>query len=272
MDGALVGARPEAASADIDIAESEAGLRLLVRLRRGEAELGVKTLTVPSCDEALDAAVLIVAVAVGEASAVPDPADTEVAVVAREPWRPRLPARRMADDTSPAESASEASSSPSASTLLLGGADLGTLPRATPYVGAAVALHWLPVELRAAFRFGMRREELAEESGASERTSAGFAAVELSGCRGTGSKLRWALCAGGELGLVQLEHSRSAAADSVDTDESTPRLAGVLAGRAGSQLGGLLVELELGGFATAIGPVSGSRVGARAGVGAGLQF
>jgi hypothetical protein len=164
------------------------------------------------------------------------------------------------------------SSSPSLSTVLLGGADLGTLEQPTAYVGAAVSLLSLPVELRAAFRYGARREETSEASGASERASNAFMALELTGCRGTSAELRVTLCAGGELGLVTSDRARSDGSDRVDTDESTPRLSGVLAGRAGGRLGGVLVELELGGFAVAAGPVASSRVGARAGLGAGVLF
>jgi hypothetical protein len=274
VDDALVGSRPQSASASIDIGDSEAGLEVLIRLRRSETELGVKTLIVPSCDEALDAAVLIVAVAVGETSSAslgtsrsrsPRAAPTNESPAS--PARPGVhqePSRDLP--------AAETREKNRASAWLLGGADVGTLPQPMPYVGAAVALQWLPVELRAAFRYGLPREEATEDSGASERTSSGFAALELTGCRGTGSQIRWALCAGAEFGVVRTEQIRSEGGDRVDIDERAPRLAGVLASRVGSELGGVRVELELAGFAAAVRPGGAPRTGGRAGVAAGLQF
>jgi hypothetical protein len=274
VEDALVGLRPQSTSASIDIGDSEAGLQVVIRLRRSETELGVKTLIVPSCDEALDAAVLIVAVAVGEASSTslgssrsrsPRAAPTNESPAS--PARPGVHQEQSRDLP-----AAETREKTRASTWLLGGADVGTLPQPTPYLGAAIAVQWLPMELRAAFRYGLPREEATEDSGASERTSSGFAALELTGCRGTGSQIRWALCAGAEFGVVRTEQIRSQGGDRVDIDERAPRLAGVLASRVGSELGGVRVEVELAGFAAAVGPSGAPRTGGRAGVAAGLQF
>ncbi len=72
--------------------------------------------------------------------------------------------------------------------------------------------------------------------------------------------------------MVRIEQTRSEGGDRVDIDERAPRLAGVLAGRVGSELSGVQVELELAGFAAAIGPGGAPRTGGRAGVAAGLRF
>ncbi|HEY3496320.1 MAG TPA: hypothetical protein VGK73_16585, partial [Polyangiaceae bacterium] len=161
---------------------------------------------------------------------------------------------------------------PALGVVVLGGIDVNTLPNATPYVGGAVALLALPVELRAAFRYGLRREDENQETELSERTRAEFAALELSACRGLGTELRFSLCAGGEFGVVHRTYVRREGGDSVDVDESTPRFAGVVTGRVEHSVGALRLELDLAGSAVALGPEGAPRASLRLGAGAGTQF
>jgi hypothetical protein len=227
---------------------------------------------VPSCDEAIDAAVLVLAVALAEATAVPpEPNGRAAEVRAPEnaftlPTAPRLANERAAPSSGPSKK------HPRAAVVALGGVDVNTLPQATAYLGGAVALLSLPMELRAAFRYGLGREEENQETNASERTRAEFGALELSACHGFDSDRDLSLCAGGELGVVHLERVRSEGEESVDVDESEPRVAGVLTGRLAQSVGPVRLELELGGSLVAVGPDGARRASLRLGAGAGTRF
>lgn len=264
----LAGARPGAARARIVTEPADGGFLLSIELEIGAAQRGTKAAVVPSCEEALDAAVLVLAVAVGE---TPEPV-AEAPAIAPSPVSITVPARAVPSDREPTTSLRDTSQRLSAGIVVLGGVDANTLAHATPYVGAAVALLSMPIELRAAFRYGLRREDETRETDAIERTSAEFGALELSACRGVGSEVRLSLCAGGELGVVHAERQRTQGADSVDVDESVPRVAGVLTGWVARQVGAVRLELEVAGSAVAYGPEGASRASLRLGAGAGTQF
>ncbi|HEY3496314.1 MAG TPA: hypothetical protein VGK73_16555, partial [Polyangiaceae bacterium] len=74
VDAALAGSRSKSARAVISTAESENGVHVTVDLWLGRNDAGSKSLLVPSCEEAIDAAVLVLAVALGEPSrGAPEP-------------------------------------------------------------------------------------------------------------------------------------------------------------------------------------------------------
>jgi hypothetical protein len=271
VEAALAGSRPTTARAKLSIDETEGGLALTINLEVDSRALGTKTVVVPSCEEALDAAVLVLAVALGEAS--PPSTDASVSVAAPEQESLNFVSPKpVVEDVDPPKAAGRQAKRPAAGVVLLGGVDGGVLPNATPYVGAAVSLLALPIELRAAFRYGLRRQDESVETDSIVRTSADFAALELSACPGLGEKLRVSLCAGGELGLVRVESTQGDGVRTVDRDEDAPRLAGLLTGLVSRSVGAVRLELELAGSAVAVGPEGAARAGLRVGAGAGTRF
>jgi hypothetical protein len=267
----VAGSLPATASAKLGIHDVGRGLELTIDLEVDSRALGTKTVVVPSCEEALDAAVLVLAVALGETSRT-----STATSASAPPERPLAsllaPEPAVGADVGPPKLGDRQAKPSVASAVLLGGVDASTLPTVTPYVGVAVALLALPVELRAAFRYGLRREEESVENDSTARTSADFGALELSACGGRGAELRFSLCAGGELGLVRVESRQGDVGDSVDRDDSTPRLAGLLTGLVSRSVGAVRLELELAGSAVALGPDDALRAGVRAGAGAGARF
>jgi hypothetical protein len=269
VEAALSGSRPTTARATISIDEADAGLALTIDLEVDSRALGTKTMVVPSCEEAIDAAVLVLSVALGETS----PTSTGVSASLTVPEQAGIvPPKPVAEDVDPLEAAGRLAKRPAAGVVLLGGVAGGVLPNATPYVGAAVSLLAFPVELRAAFRYGLRREEESVETDSTVRTSADFAALELSACPGVGEELRVSLCAGAELGMVRVESTHGDGVRTVDRREEDPRLAGLLTGLVSRSVGALRLELELAGSAVAVGPEGAARAGLRVGAGAGTRF
>jgi hypothetical protein len=293
VEAALASPRPPEARARVRLEEVEGGVRLAVALTLAEHELGTKTVVLPSCEEALDAAVLVLAVALDDSSprasgtpersnagVAPERSSTDVSPREAAPERERAqPAafafstpRAVTADANPALTDGSPSAGPSVRVGVLGGVDAGTLSHATPYVGAAITLVTLPIDVRAAFRYGLRREEEEVESGRSLQSSADFGAIELAACRETRSSWELGLCAGGEFGLVRVEQLRSEPDRSANLEETSARVAGVLAGRVARRVGAVRLELELAGSAVALRPDASSRTSVRVGAGAGTQF
>jgi len=279
--------RGDGLRARVRVEEREIGVHLTVDVERDGRPLGTKILTAPQCDEAVDAAVVVLTLALtapapaattpsapaapsGPAAASLRPKPAAEAATSEPPHTEASPPPDVSRD--PGARDTRTSAQPSTRVALLGGIDAGTLPGVTPYVGAAVTVPISVVELRAAVRYGLRREDESVDGAISDRTRRDFGAVELGLCRGTGSALRFSLCAGGEVDAVRVERERTEGDLTVDTDTVAPRVAGVLGGWIAHAVGPIQPELEIAGSAVALGPRGAPRTGFRVGGGLAARF
>lgn len=268
LDPELIGSR--AARARVTISALAEGYRVTLRASRGETDLGVKRLVAPTCDDAVDAAVLVLSLALTEVAAEVGPSGTT-------PDEPQLgfafssPAVAVEADEAPR--APDAVSKGHGRRLgMLFGVDTGTLAVPTAYVGAALTVPVAAWELWGAVRYGLPSEHESIEATTSEQTRRDFGALELSLCRGVGAAWRFSLCAGGEFGVVRIERTRREGELAIDTDEDRPRVAGVASVRFGRRTGVFVPELELSAAAAPIGPGATPTLGLRLGGGVALQF
>jgi hypothetical protein len=240
-------------TAAVTIEQSPAGYRVELALRDRLRARGGKAITVPTCSEAADAAVVVLALALS---------GREVSAAEREPrGEPTGPARldvaREQERVARAAPEREKGSSPKVRTTRLGlmtGIDAGTLPHATVTV-AGTAVRSLPeLDLRAVLRYGLPTADETIESDFARAHRSDFGALELLACRGTQHVLHVSACAGAEIGVVRASHTeRTEPSSDVDEQRVTPRLSGTLAARF-AYLGGLVEpELELAGAAVALG-------------------
>jgi hypothetical protein len=206
---AVAGARDPALAVQVDVADGPDTLAT-VQLVLGSRVLGVKQLEAPTCDEALDAIVAVVALALSssaqeQAHAPPDePARaTAVATWAEAPIEQNSgPADgRARSSRVDGEAADETKSKAPSWRVLAGiGVDTGTLAQPTAVVGGGAALTLARAELRAMGRYGVpsTREELSVTF---ESVRTDFGAATLDCCWGL-DRARWvSACAGLELSL-----------------------------------------------------------------------
>jgi hypothetical protein len=227
-------------------------------------------LVAPTCDDAVDAAVLVLSLALTEVAADPGSSGTT-------PDEPRLefaftsPAVAVERDEAPR--APEAISKGQARRFaMLFGVDTGTLVAPTGYVGAALAVPVAAWELWGALRYGLPSEHESIEGTTSEQTRRDFGGLELSLCRGVGAAWRFSLCVGGEFGVVRIERTRREGDVGVDTDEDRARVAGVASARLGRRTGMFVPELEFSAATAPFGPGATPTPSLRLGGGVSVQF
>jgi hypothetical protein len=295
-----------AASVVIDVLG--AGYRVSIALRDTEQARGTTTIDAPTCQEAVDAAAVVLALAFGNAthpepteaasSPVPEragwptaplrsftqpsaaPSDTQPSSAARSAPRDwtRIPARwrpsRSGERSVPRDSVATSGAHRATRITLTSGVDRGTLPQATLTLTGAVARSFGAVELAAIARYGLPIAEERVETGFSESQRHDFGALELRACRGLGQAVRLSACAGTELGAVRtMRATQGDDRAELDTAQISPRVAGTLAMLVAHR--GWLIEpgLELAGAAVVLGRETGARrLSVRVAAGAAIAF
>jgi len=276
VDRELIGSRPASARAHVSIAGTHTGYRVSVRAARAGKALGLKQLVAASCDEAVEAAVLVLAIALTEPE--PEPEPEAAAASPRAPQQELVsfaPVPAPAPERDPAAPAGDERRAAQGRRLgMLFGVETGTLRGAppSPYLGASLALPIEAWELWSALRYGLPAEEAAVETATSERTRRDFGALELSVCRGIGAAWRLSVCAGGEFGVVRVEHTRQEGDAEIETDEDQARVAAVGTTRLTGRAGILRPELQFSAAAASLGPGAAPSLSLRLGAGVAVEF
>ena len=279
-----------ALAASVSIETTESGYLVTIATRDGARVGGTTRIAAPSCDEAVDAAVEVLALAFGErveeeTSPAPTgtgPSESEASSASGQPresasravFESRVPSPKRVDRG--VLGASDGSNATAASTRvsLAAGADVGTLPDPALTVTARFARALSALELGGAVRYAPPTTNETVESGFTESVRRDFGAMELRACVGTREHFRLSACAGAELGAVRVVR-RLRTEDGADQDEDsvTPRLSGTLAGLFALRGGAVEPELELGGAAVAFGKEAGaSWLAIRVAAGAAVAF
>lgn len=280
VDQQLIGARPAGIRARIRIANSDAGYQVTLRAMRTRRDLGAKQLVAPNCDEALDAAILVLVIALTE----PEPeraasrAEGRLALPRATPASESPPALALVSpDTTPerdepGRADGEGATSPARRFGMLFGIETGTLPRPAPYVGASFAHPVGAWEVWSGLRYGLPAEEESVESNSSEQLRRDFGAIGLSLCRGVGAAWRFSLCAGGEFGAVRVDRTRREGGVEIDSDEDRVRVAGVATTRLTGRAGRVRPELGFSAAAASLGPGDPATLSLRLAAGVAMQF
>jgi len=252
VDQALVGTRDPELAVSVTIVQRSEGYEVTL-----QTTSATKVVSAPDCEEAIETAVVVLALALG----APEAATESAAAVQTEP-EPADPAppaalQWSASADEPALDSALPRPSPGALRLALStGVDSGTLPTSTAYVAAGLRHALGAFELRGVLRYGLPYVEELETDVASQRTELDFATFELGACYGFGQTLRASGCAGGELGVLRRASN--------ETDETSSRFSGVLSTVLAYRGGLIEPELELSALAPTFA--------VRAGVGAALRF
>jgi hypothetical protein len=283
LERALQGPHAAELRASVAIDDGGAGYRVTITLLDGREGRGRTVIVAPTCDEALDAAVVVLALAFGGGGfpggmeptsppAAPSESKSGPAALPAEPsgdspsFAPPLapPGVELFERAPTAavdrDAGGEASLITDRATrvALSTGIDSGSLPHGTMTVSAALARSFSNIDLRAVVRYGLpiADENVETESMTSRRSD--FGGFELRACRGEGRAVRVSACAGAELGAVRVATQRRENGADIDEDTLSPRLSGVVAALV-SHRGGLIEpEVELGGAAVAVGRDTGS--------------
>jgi hypothetical protein len=274
------------ASRELDVAVTfEANgddVRVTVATREDSRTQGETVFLVSSCEEAADAAVLVLSLAFS-AEASGEEADAEARAseraLATSPksdgptLRVRFAAPPPKLDESP-EGVAESRAPRASRVSLAAGVDVGTLVTPTAVVRAGIAHAWPALELRGALIYGLLTQNERVESGWRDDVQRDFGAAAVSLCRGFGASVRLTGCAGGEVGLVRtLRRLQLDGVQTLDEDELSPRISGVLAAILSAPRGRIRPELEVAGSALAFGRREGaSAVAFRAAAGAAVDF
>jgi hypothetical protein len=273
--------------ASVAIAASGGGYRVTLRTLGADAALAEKVVTLPTCDEAIDAAVVILALAVraetqrepalptpSVAAALPKPAPPVRTRAVKVQTPAPLPESQPADERSTPRLAGTAAATDASRFSLASGADAGTLPLPTLYVAAGLARSFSALELRGLLRYGLPIVEEDQDGEVSESYRSDFGALELGACYGTSSKLRVQACGGAELGAVRSSRQigRPGGYESYESALS-PRISGVLAAVVAHRGGRIQPALEFSGSAVALGRDEGaSFLVLRVAAGAAVEF
>jgi hypothetical protein len=285
IEEALIGRRDSTASAFVTITESTGGYRVDLQVQREGTATDSKLIVAADCHEAVRAAALVLALALGELESAPaddtsarsdqsSPAATlrgDVPEVGSRVWvtSQGAPIADRPLDREPPEPEEHRLRA-----ALSTGIDVGTLPAPTAQVGLGVTVLFQSLEARGVVRYGLPQEHETRESEFFESRRAQFGTAEVGVCGGHGSSWNVSVCAGGELSVVYENRRTAAEAGSdVDTDQLTPRLAGVLTALVAHRAGFIQPQLEASGVALGWGrEASAPWVALRLGAGASLQF
>lgn len=276
VDTELIGVRRAGVRAHLQIEAVAPGYRVELRAARSGEELGDKQLVVPNCDEALDAAVLVLAIALTEPAAGPpgsDPVEPSGSSSASSSSSLEFlaPPSALPRDE-PVLTQNDRAIGPTRRVGALVGIETGIAPLPAAYLGASFASAFDAWELWSALRYGLPTEEESVETGNSERIRRDFGALGLSLCRGAGAAWRLSLCAGGELGWIRVDRAQREGGDQVETDENRVRLAGVGTARLTGLVAGVRPELDISAAMEPWGPDGAVNLGFRLGGGVALQF
>jgi hypothetical protein len=242
VSAAVAGTRNPLLRADVDLT-GPGPITAFVRLREGSRVLGSKTLALRSCDEARDAVVAVLALALSSVRAE-SPRETEQPSAAVEPAESRaapvppleaapVPARAERAHPEavprPDDSAGDPRRARSVRLLATFGLDVGTLTHPTLLVAGGTALALGRAELRAIGRYGVP-STTEEQDVDLERLRVDFGAAALDACWGL-DRARWlSACGGVELSLVRSVHTRQAAGQVNGEDVRVAAAFGPLAG------------------------------------------
>ena len=287
---ALDGKPTSALAASVSIQTTESGYLVTIATRDGAKGGGTTRIAAPSCDEAVDAAVEVLALAFGERVAeasspaptgtVSSESESSSAAVAPRESTSRAVFESMAPSPKRVErgvqSDADRSSVTAASTRvsLAAGADMGTLPDPALMVAARFAHSLSVLELGGAVRYAPPTTNETVESGSAETVQRDFGAMELRACVGTRDRFRLSACTGAEVGALRVvRRLRTDDGTDSDVDSVTPRLSGTLAALLAHRGGVIEPELELGGAAVALGRETGaSWLAIRVAAGAAVAF
>lgn len=275
VDAELIGSRPADARAHLSIEAVAAGYQVTLSAARFGTDLGDKHLVAPSCDEAVDAAVLVLAIALTEPELEPPAEAEEVHPAASEAAPPELafaaPSRTPQRDA-PLATQDESAPGHARRAGLLFGVETGIAPQPTAYLGASFALPIDTWELWSGVRYGLPTEEESVETDSSEQVRRDSGAIGLSLCRGVGAAWRFSLCAGGEFGVIRVDRARREGGAEVDTDEDRVRVAGVGTARLSGHVAGVRPELDFSASVAPWGAETTPDLGFRLGAGVAVQF
>lgn len=278
-------ALPDGLEASVAIAASGAGYRVVIVLRDAEQTRGTTAIDAPTCEEAVDAATIVLALALPK-TAPPEatPSASKSAVPARAAATlfssaapthgiHRGPAPARVDRRTALDTRSRGSERVTRFALATG-VDRGTLPRSTLTLAGAAAHSFGRLELAAIARYGLPLAEERIESGVSESERRDFGSLELRACPGWGQAVRVAACAGTEVGAVRARRVRNGPdSGEVELDQVRPRLSGTLAALLAYRGGLIEPGIELGGAALALGREAGTPwLSVRIAAGAAIAF
>jgi hypothetical protein len=303
LNEAMVAGRARDLQASVAIARDGGSYHVVVRVRRGASLVGVKRLVAGSCEDAEDAALAVLALALsdpsaGEGAVVSEPVVAEPVVAEHVVAEPVVAGQVAAEmKLSPASEAAAAQHSARERTTgaseqrragvtgarpdgtlgmsLRAGVDAGTLPVRTAYLGAGVSRFVGPLALRGLLGVGLPYIELQQsDPGSSERLRGDFAMLDLGLCYVLGTRFSFAACTAGDLSVVRSQRLLRVENEPDRTATRTePRLSGVLTAIVGYPMGAIQPELELSAIAVAFGELQGaSRLAFRAGAGVGMHF
>ncbi|HWP04334.1 MAG TPA: hypothetical protein VNN72_01270 [Polyangiaceae bacterium] len=261
IERTLGGSLPSELEASVAIDAFGAGYRLTIALRDAVEARGMTVIEAPTCDEAVDAAAVVLALAFADStpSGPPREAASFGSPAEPVPTAPSAPPpvradRRVALDHLPPTDSDRATRLTFAT-----GVDAGTLPHSTLTLAGAVARSFGGLELAAVVRYGLPTVDETIETGFSESQRHDFGGLELRACHGVGHAVRVSACAGTEVGAVRASSSllREGRAD-LDADHISPRLSGSLVALVAHRGGLIEPGLELGGAAVALGREAGA--------------
>lgn len=282
IEAVLAGALQSQVEASVAIDALGAGYRVTIGLRDTVQERGATTLETPTCEEAVDAAVVVLALAYGETrspeATQPTPARPMPERSSAEPEpEPRTPSDTLFTPPDPRavrDHVPVKGTERQTRLTLATGVDQGTLPGPTLTLAGVVARSFGGFELAAVARYGLPVAEELVETGFSESQRHDFGGLELRACRGLGRAVRVSACAGTEIGAVRARRSQQVADGSeVDVDHISSRVSGTLTALLARRGGFIEPGLELGGAAVALGRSAGAPwLAVRVAAGAAIAF
>ena len=280
IERTLDGFLPAELGASVAIDALTAGYRVTITLRDREQTRGTTAIEAPTCEEAVDAAAVVLALAFGNMKrpeamepasslllpqrAGSTPSDSSRQSASRgslaEAFATPSDARTPhVDRRAPLGSAPVRGSERGTRLTLATGADRGTLPHPTLTLAAAVARSFAGLELAAVARYGLPIAEETVESGFSESQRRDFGSLELRACRGLGQAVRLSACAGTEVGAVRSRHAfRVEDRAELQNERVSPRLSGTVAVLVARRGGLFEPGVELAGAAAALGREAGA--------------
>jgi hypothetical protein len=266
-------------SASVSFEQTKQAIRVTVAVREGRAARGETAFVVSTCQEAVDAVVVVLGLAFSaEASDSRHADDVATALVEL----PRASGGDVAAQSdAPSSNEREARTRAGATVTrgssrlsLGGGVDVGTMPNATAFVAGGITHSLSAVDLRGSLRYGLPTEDERVESGIDQSIRREYGAMGLSACYGVGGSVHLLACAGGELSLVRNAHRLEVeGSSSLDRDELSARVSGVLGAVLSRREGWIQPEIELAGSALALGRRNGTPpIAVRAAAGAAVNF
>jgi hypothetical protein len=284
LPSALDGRGSPRLSASVSLEASDGAIRVTVAVREGSVPRGETALVVSSCEEAVDAAVVVLALAFSATASDAERDDDALTATRRHAGAaaPAVPddelsiqsAQPSAGGTESLAAAKLPFARRSSQVSLAGGVDVGTMPTASAFLAGGVTHSLSVIDLRGSLRYGLPTEDEQVEAGFDQSVRRDYGAMGLSACYGVGVGVRLLACAGGELSLVRLaQRVEIEGRSNLEQDEVFARVSGVLGAVLSRRRGWLQPELELAGSAVAVGRRTGAApIALRAAAGAAVSF